>query len=308
MLTYVPSYYSRFSCIASNCQHNCCIGWEIDIDEDTLSCYNCVEGAFGNRLKDNIELCDTPHFKLCENERCPFLNEKNLCDIITELGEDKLCTICSEHPRFHNELPDRIESGLGLCCEEACRIILSQKEKTVLISNEEMTTNDEIILLRDKIIKVLQNRDKNIDERLDDMLSLCGTTANYIDIKKLCDILLNLEMLDKKWGELLCMLKDNSDQIDTYAFDTYMTQRQHEYEQFCVYLIYRHFANSPDMYEAQSRACFVKLAYSLLYHLGAVIYTKKGNFDLCDQVEIARMFSSEIEYSDENLYTLFDIA
>ena len=133
-----PDYYDKFRCIASKCKHNCCIGWEIDIDEDTLSYYNSVTGDFSKRLKDNIELSDTPHFKLSSNERCPFLNDKNLCDIITTLGEDKLCDICSQHPRFHNELPDRIESGLGLCCEEACRIILSQKEKVKLVSDEEM--------------------------------------------------------------------------------------------------------------------------------------------------------------------------
>ena len=303
-----PDYYDKFKCIADKCKHNCCIGWEIDIDEDTLAYYNSIEGEFGKRLRDNIELSDTPHFKLKSEERCPFLNDKNLCDIICTLGEKKLCTICSQHPRFHNELPDRIESGLGLCCEEAGRIILSQKEKTTLISDEKITTDDEIILLRDEIIRALQNRDKSIDERLYDMLALCDTTENNISIKELCDVMLSLEMLDKNWGELLSLLKENCEQLDTVDFDKYMSQRQHEYEQFCVYLIYRHFANSPDLYEAQSRACFVKLAYRLIYHLGALIYNKKGNFDLSDHIEVARMFSSEIEYSDENLYTLFDIA
>lgn len=302
-----PNYYEKFKCIASKCKHNCCIGWEIDIDDSTLRYYNSVSGDFGKRLKDNIELIDTPHFKLKENERCPFLNCSNLCDIISTLGEDKLCTICSEHPRFHNELPDRIESGLGLTCEEACRIVLSQKEKMTLVSKKDFSTDDEIILLRDEIIVALQNRNKSIADRLDDMLALCGTTENNIDIKSLCDVMLSLEMLDETWGELLAELKEGFGQIDPHAFDTYMAQRQHEYEQFCVYLIYRHFANSPDLYEAQSRACFVKLMYKLFYALGAVIYAKRGSFDFEAQVEVARLFSSEIEYSDENLYTLFDI-
>ena len=303
-----PDYYDKFRCIASKCKHNCCIGWEIDIDADTLSYYNSVTGDFSKRLKDNIELSDTPHFKLSSNERCPFLNDKNLCDIITTLGEDKLCDICSQHPRFHNELPDRIESGLGLCCEEACRIILSQNEKVKLVSDEEINTDDDIILLRDKVIDVLQNRDKHLSERIDDMLSLCSTTGNEYSISELCDILLSLEQLDEKWGELLKELKANCDRVDTDTFDTYMADRQSEYEQFCVYLIYRHFANSPDLFEAQCRACFVKLAYNLVRTLGALIYSKKGSFDLSEQLELIRLFSSEIEYSDENLYTLFDIA
>ena len=31
-----PNYYDKFKCIANRCKHSCCIGWEIDIDEDTM--------------------------------------------------------------------------------------------------------------------------------------------------------------------------------------------------------------------------------------------------------------------------------
>ena len=62
----VPNYYKNFKCIADKCQHNCCIGWEIDVDESTMALYNTVDGEFGKRLKSNI--CDG-HFVLDENER-----------------------------------------------------------------------------------------------------------------------------------------------------------------------------------------------------------------------------------------------
>ena len=39
MKTVAPDYYPNFKCIASECRHNCCIGWEIDIDEDTFEYY-----------------------------------------------------------------------------------------------------------------------------------------------------------------------------------------------------------------------------------------------------------------------------
>ena len=32
-----PSYYRQFRCIGSDCTDNCCIGWEIDIDPETLA-------------------------------------------------------------------------------------------------------------------------------------------------------------------------------------------------------------------------------------------------------------------------------
>ena len=92
-----PQYYKKFKCIADRCTDNCCIGWEICIDKKTGEFYNSVEGDFGKRLRDNIQ---DGSFVLC-GERCPFLNDKNLCDIIINLGENSLCGICAEHPRYY---------------------------------------------------------------------------------------------------------------------------------------------------------------------------------------------------------------
>ena len=85
MEIYAPDYYGDFVCIADKCRHSCCIGWEIDIDDNTLDYYSSVEGAFGTRLRENISQGDNPHFILGSDERCPFLNQSNLCDIYTEL-------------------------------------------------------------------------------------------------------------------------------------------------------------------------------------------------------------------------------
>ena len=52
MILRVPSYYKTFQCIADKCEHSCCIGWEIDIDEDSYDYYMGIEGAFGERLKE----------------------------------------------------------------------------------------------------------------------------------------------------------------------------------------------------------------------------------------------------------------
>lgn len=128
-----PSYCNSFQCIASRCRDNCCIGWEIDIDEETDRFYRNVTGDFKRRLEDGISRDGTPHFRLQgKKERCAFLNDDNLCDIFIHLGEEHLCGICREHPRFYEwyeEIPglmDWTESGLGLCCEEAARLFVSE--------------------------------------------------------------------------------------------------------------------------------------------------------------------------------------
>lgn len=126
-----PSYYKNFQCISSRCTDSCCTEWEIDIDPDTLAFYQQVPGEFGRRLKEQIappsEETDEPaHFIQTADERCPFLNDCNLCDIFIHLGEEHLSQICTHHPRYYDWFLNGQEAGLGLCCEEAARLILQE--------------------------------------------------------------------------------------------------------------------------------------------------------------------------------------
>lgn len=132
-----PDYYDEFRCIAGACGDSCCIGWEIDVDEDKQEMYRSVSGELGKRLRECIDW-EEGHFILQgKEERCPFLNRENLCDLIIGLGDAALCEICREHPRFYDWFDDYTEVGLGLCCEAAGRLILGKKEPVGLVVEEE---------------------------------------------------------------------------------------------------------------------------------------------------------------------------
>ena len=176
--------FQNFHCIAGDCKHSCCIGWEIDIDEDSLDDYRQVGGDFGRRLSTNIEWTDTPHFKLTKDERCPFLNQQNLCDIILNLGEESLCQICTDHPRFRSFFSDRTETGLGLCCEAAANQVLGFKEKAeevVLVEEdggEPLSEWEQTILsARQKLIAVAQDRSLPFSVRLQAFSDYAGAKA-----------------------------------------------------------------------------------------------------------------------------------
>ena len=151
MKIYVPDYYPRFRCIADRCRHTCCVGWEIDIDPGTLAQYRKIGGETGQKLRESIALSPEPHFILTDGERCPFLTDRNLCELI--LQGLPLCQICADHPRFRNYWSDRVEMGLGLACEEAARIILTSPGPLRLIpvgedEEEEETPSEEETALR----------------------------------------------------------------------------------------------------------------------------------------------------------------
>ena len=125
----VPEYYKDFACIGGTCIDTCCAGWEVDVDKKSSAYYKSVEGAFGDRLRSM--LVDYPmedRFILQEHGRCPFLNDRNLCDIYSELGEDKLCETCTNFPRHITEFGNTREIGISLSCPVAVELIMKRRE------------------------------------------------------------------------------------------------------------------------------------------------------------------------------------
>ncbi len=277
----VPDYYNEFRCIADKCRHNCCIGWEIDIDEDTLALYDGIGGKMGERLKNGIDRSDIPHFVL-DGERCPFLNENGLCDIITELGDGALCDICADHPRYRNYFSDRLEMGLGLCCEEATRLILSNTDKVKLIdidTSEAVTTYPE----REKVLSILQDRALPFSERLDSI-------KNFED-KDYSALFYSLERLDTQWEKYIGLLNAES---DTTLFEWDII-----FEQLAVYFVLRH-----SLEDLNDGILFSAFSVYIIRKICSVLKAKNGLLAFSEIAEICRMYSAEIEYSDENIETI----
>ena len=306
-----PDYYTKFKCIADRCKHSCCIGWVIDVDPDTLAYYHSVTGPLGERLKKGIdESGETAHFILGEGERCPFLNKSGLCDLIIGLGEDCLCQICTDHPRYRNFYSDRTEIGLGLCCEAAGELILKQQEKTTLVvleddgGTEELEAPDESLLVwREQLMQIVQDRSRSIEERTDALLQAAEMTIPNRSLAEWADIYLELERLEADWTDRLEELKQ-TDLSQAPVLDT--PEWEVAFEQLLVYFLYRQLPFALDDGEYEGRAAFCVLSYHIIRALCRVHAVLHGSVALDDLVEIARQYSAEIEYSDENVEALLD--
>ncbi len=132
-----PDFYDRFRCRAAACRHSCCKGWEIDIDENTLDLYQSLSGTWRKKMAAAIVYEESgAHFRLTEEERCPFLQQDGLCELIRAFGEEALCDICALHPRFF-ELAGPYElAGLGLSCEAVCDLLLAEEGELTLRCEE----------------------------------------------------------------------------------------------------------------------------------------------------------------------------
>ncbi len=277
MIYVYPDFYFDFSCTASRCRHSCCRGWEIDIDEDTLALYDGLTGEIGDTVRRSIERAPTPHFALTESEDCPFLQPDGLCRLILKLGEESLCDICAEHPRFYNEHPDRIEAGLGLCCEEAVRLLLERDTPLELIVETDGEEPEPTV--RDDIFAILAEQSMPLSERMDRALTLVGAAMPEFTLSQLAELYLGLERLDEEWTGCLERLELNATLPQPVGM---------RYERLAEYFVYRHFDEA-----LPQTLSFAFLSVRLLCALE----------NLCPQElsELVRLYSSEIEYSDENV-------
>lgn len=293
MKLYAPKYYTDFVCIADRCRHSCCVGWEIDVDNETAKKYAALVGGYGEEIKASIDLTDTPHFRLAEGERCPHLNREGLCKIILALGEDYLCEICREHPRFYNRTPNAMEVGLGMACEEAARIILgsdSYTETTELGEVEgEPDDRSEIdtVAERERIYSILSNKALPYSERLGQIGDRYSVSPDMLSDSEWCELLGSLEYLDVAHRSLFSSYSSNV--IAPSVTESYL-------ERALAYFIFRHCTECPSREEHRAALGLCLFFERLL----ASVAVARGVGDADGIAELARIISEELEYSKEN--------
>lgn len=294
MKLYAPAYYKRFACTADKCDHSCCIGWEIDIDPHTLEKYQKLQGGYGEAVARSISTEDTPHFMLGDRDRCPHLDERGLCKIILNWGEDYLCHICREHPRFYN-FTHVAEVGLGMSCREAAKIILSSPDYVVMEEAGQVdATADEIDFdgrgARSRIYAILQSAEGDYTSRLSQIYREYGIDAG--DDGRWLEILSSLEYLDEAHRELFM---NYSASRRPAGCDEYL-------ERFLAYLIYRHCTEAYDEEDLRDHLAFCLFCERLF----ASLLCADRAASLQDAAVLASIISEEIEYSDDNTEALME--
>lgn len=228
-----PNYYDRFRCI----------DWE--------------EGHF---LLEGKE------------ERCPFLNKAHLCDLILELSEDALCDICREHPRFYDWFEGVTEVGLGLCCEEAARLLLEEKGPFCLVE-EEIADSEESDLDE---FGSKEEREEEMQDCLD-----------FGDSKGI------LAVAEQFAGEEVWLAQQQLEEVTR--------EREYEYEQLASYFVYRYFMKCREDGSIRSKSGLVLVGVLLIHLMDLECVSQTGQLTTKDRAGNARICSKELEYSEENL-------
>ncbi len=303
-----PKYFKRFSCIAGRCPDSCCdAGWEITIDKKTFDKYSRLRGEIGEKFRENVTEGEDGDciFRLDESGRCPFHNDKGLCELY-KASHGRMTEICKNYPRFTEEFDGFTERGISISCPEAQRLILSAGVKDYSFGKEK--TDDSLlkdyIFLRKQAYDAVGGRFGAEWVLLDVMLKAHAAQIGYeigeyigadapnvvkpapVDetVNRLCDVILgNTEILSPKWREALDKGYAAVKQIPEEEKKNYLRN-----------LIFRYYIKAINREDLLSQVQLIAALYLLPL-------TLEG-----DYYELIRLAAREIEHNAENMYSVLE--
>lgn len=355
MILRVPDYYDSFRCTADLCTDSCCIGWEIDIDPSTYAYYQSITGELGERLSTQMyDTKDGEHsFRLGKDGRCPFLNNRNLCELCIHLGEESLSEVCTEYPRFSIYYENVLQKCLSLSCEEVGRILFEHEEPVQIVSYEMPDVQDvceqadeyeaneyeaneceadagTLYQAQQQVIALLQERKIPLEARIANALSYSHGVQQWLNDKEMpkqsqrtntgsnvlfssyqdfadrMDVFSQMEVLGEEWEQEKLALQTS---LTAENYETLRTQYQTSddyrvdwYEQLLVYFVFRYAMNAVWDYNFYSKMQMAVLFTCMIQDMDILRFAQNhGHFSLADRVDVARMFSKEVEHSEENV-------
>jgi len=342
-----PDYYKKFHCIADKCIDTCCAEWQIVIDDESLEKYRNYKGDYRQTLCQNIDW-EEGVFGHNKRGKCAFLRDDDLCDMYIHMGEDSLCTTCREYPRHTEEFENLREITLSLSCPEVAKIVMNTTEPITFVTKEDETDEcyeefdyflfSELEDVREEMIRIIQDRNVNIRDRIDKILQISVSVQRHYDAGSLISwnefeesdrvcveneyelferlflfLFEEFEILYPQWAEVLVesrlflfgegkkVFEQNKEEFETWWNTSNLTPLDIVLEQLVVYFIsvYLLGAVYDENILGKVDACIGHTIEIYLLLLGR--WLKHGELAMDDVIEVVYRYSREIEHSDENL-------
>ena len=210
----VPSYYPNFQCKADKCRHSCCSSWHIPITRQEY--YRLITMECSDELNRRIQyafivpetVSDECYRYISFNwlGECP-IQEKGLCYLHREKGEDYLPRVCRLYPRSLKKINDQKVASCSSSCEKVVEM-LYEMDSLEMIEIEMAETPQLLYSLNEEDIKqIISFQDIIRDE----------TTSLAQSIADICKII-NKEEFEKDYASDFDPLKEALRLLNKYSF------------------------------------------------------------------------------------------
>ena len=132
-----------------------------------------------------------------------------------------------------------------------------------------------------------------VEERIRHMLEFLQLDLKPFAAEEWLDFLLELERLDDHWADRLQGLNAKGHDLGRW---------ERPFEQLLVYLLCRHLPGALEDDDFCGRIAYVVFAWNLVRSICAA----EEKLDFEGIVETCRLYSSELEYSDENIAAIIE--
>ena len=251
--------------------------------------------------------------------------------------------VCTQFPRFSEYYGHYKETGIGLACEEAARIILEDTKPFHIVErtiDEEEFEDEEYDGLLCKGIEKVRNclfDVMNSDMEFADKLSVLLDTGEYIqelinrndykaileyvpryvnrealpyeeaDIMEIWDTYDSMEVLNVEWTEFVKDLTASLHKDDYVRNLSGFNKENYPftgYDKLVCYYLFRYLLQSVYDHDFAGKIYFMTANLILIKEMDIYIYKRDGMLTKEQHMECIHMFSREIEYSTDNLDTL----
>lgn len=221
---------------------------------------------------------------------CPLLNEKGLCKVVLELGEEGLCDTCHMHPRFYKYIEDLELCGVGLSCEASVELLAQQEPMDFLL----FTIEDDHNEFNSEERLTLHNIFELLAFDLDPNLFQYTPKPSKQSFKELLDLYKQTEPIDENWTAQVNTLSSKLDQLIA-SVQTYIQQEDMSlFNKVYQYILYRQIDMLSD-YSLESILAYAKDGTDYILIASAL----EGQ----PLKQIAR-WSQQIEYDEDNVALL----
>ncbi|MEE1246701.1 MAG: flagellin lysine-N-methylase [Acutalibacteraceae bacterium] len=305
MIVIKPKFFDAFKCVADRCPDTCCAGWDVEIDGESAEKYKNETGSLKPFFDKHLTTDEDGYIFSLVDGCCPLLDENKLCRIQLAKGEEALCETCRLFPRYFDDYGDIRETGLGLGCPEAARILLSP-ETEVCLGGKAQSKDKIYNILSDKreeFFSILENKRYDLKLKLSSVLFSAAEFQSSIDcvdwlgkdstvpFSEFIKVLEKMEFISEERRSFLLSLSDEK-----------AVYRNSEKYSDDIVRLFKYY-----LMRYMMTACFdLDLLTKVKYGIFACIITKRiydsfPELSFDDRVRILYSYSKEVEYSPVNL-------